>query len=759
MNSVLRAKSFRILQSFVLVMLVLLAVAAIPAFAQTYTDLHDFNPGAGEPANLVYTGLIPQGRDGDLYGISEFGGTGNSGSVFKITPTGTPTILASLNSTTGDDPLCGLTSGTDGNFYGVTPQGGSSGAGTVYKITPTGTLTVLHNFTDGADGGGPTCAPAQASNGSFYGVTTGLVSGSQGASTFYKITSLGTITTLHTFANSEGQHCSGLTLGTDGNFYGACELDGANGDGTLYKISAAGKVTVLHSLNGTDGRNEQGAFFVQAKDGNFYGLGYNGGSDNFGVIFQLKPSGTYTVLHNFTGGADGGNPGADLTLGTDGNLYGTASIGGSSGDGVIFKITTAGVFTVLHSFDGAHGSAPESNTTLRTDGIFYGDTLSGGAHGGGVFFSLDVGLSPFVTLGATSGSVGTKVGIMGQGFSSSSVVKFGGVAATSITLTGSTYIVATVPAKAVDAYVTVSTGSTTLTSTKTFTVHNSWSSGAPIPTAVVDPAVGFVGTKIYAVGGANTSEVFGTNQVYTPATNKWTTAAAMPTPVYGAASAVVNSILYVIGGYTDTTHQTLTNVVQAYNAKTNTWSSKSPMPTARGSIGAAVESGMIYVVGGYDSGTGQRLNNVEKYNPSTDTWTEEAPLLNGKSEPSIGLIGTTIVAADGDTSSGDTGDNEGYSASTNSWKSLARDPTARNGACSGSVGSLFYVAGGINNSYPPLNLTESFNLTADKWTVLAPMPQATTFLGSVVANGLLYCIGGNETNGGAAINNVQIYQP
>jgi uncharacterized repeat protein (TIGR03803 family) len=735
-----------------------LAVAAIPAFAQTYTDLHDFNPSAGDPNNLLYTGLSPQGWDGKLYGVSHYGGSSNIGTVFSITLNGTPVIIHSFDGTTGSYPYNGLTLGKDGNFYGVAPLGGTANVGTVYKITPTGTYTVLHNFTNGSDGEQPTVPPVQGNDGNFYGTTSG------GTSTFYKVTPSGTFTTLHTFASSEGNGCNTTPLGSDGNFYGGCANGGSTGSGTLFKISTAGHVTVLHNVTGaTDGQAPN--TMIQATDGNFYGAMSGGGTHIAGTIFQLKTNGTYKVLYTFTGTTDGSAPSAGLTQGRDGNLYGTTALGGTSacnggnGCGVIFKITTVGAYSVLYTFDSTHGSNPESDLTLDTDGVFYGNTQHGGASGAGVFYSLDMGFSPFITLGVTSGKVGTKVGIMGQGFSSSSVVKFGGVPATSITLTGTTYIVATVPAGAVDGYVTVTTGSTTLTSTKTFTVHNSWSSGATIPTGVVGPAVGYVSSKIYAVGGANSSGVIGTNQVYTPATNKWTTAAAMPTPVCCAASAVVNNILYVFGGYTATSPQTDTNAVQAYNAKTNTWSSKSPMPTARGSAGAAVEGGMIYVIGGYSPSSGQRLNNVEKYNPSTDTWTEEAPLLNGKSEPSIGLIGTTIVAADGDTSSGDTGDNEGYSASTNSWKSLARDPTARNEACSGSVGTLFYVAGGINNNYPPLNLTESFNLTANKWTVLAPMPQATTIAGSVVANGLLYCIGGNLTNGGNGINNVQIYQP
>ena len=269
-------RSFRLAASMFVLFVFTVAGSVMPASAQTYTGLHDFNSGAGDPANLVDTGLLPQGKDGNLYGVSAGGGT--SGTVYNVTAAGTPTVLTSLNSSTGDAAGCGLTLGSDGNFYGVAPQGGTSNVGTAYKVTPTGTLTVLHNFTNNGDGGTPTCPPVQANDGNFYGVTTGFVSGIQGVSTFYKITLAGAFSTLHIFAKSEGQHCSALTQGTDGNFYGACELNGLNGKGTLYKISTAGKVSVLHNFSGTDGFSAQGEFLVQAQDGNFYGTSYQGGT-------------------------------------------------------------------------------------------------------------------------------------------------------------------------------------------------------------------------------------------------------------------------------------------------------------------------------------------------------------------------------------------------------------------------------------------------------------------------------------------------
>lgn len=180
----------------------------------------------------------------------------------------------------------------------------------------------------------------------------------------------------------------------------------------------------------------------------------------------------------------------------------------------------------------------------------------------------------------------------------------------------------------------------------------------------------------------------------------------------------------------------------------------------------AVENNIIYVVGG-NSSSMLRLNTVESYNPATDTWKEEAPLLVGKSEASVGLVGNktigfTIVAADGCTSSGDTGDNEGYNATTNVWSSLKTDPTPRNTACSAGIGTKMLVAGGYpagGPGTPAFSLNEKFTVSTNTWKTLASMPQAAMFAGSAAYKGRLYCFGGTSSFQGTVLTNVQIYQP
>jgi hypothetical protein len=287
--------------------------------------------------------------------------------------------------------------------------------------------------------------------------------------------------------------------------------------------------------------------------------------------------------------------------------------------------------------------------------------------------------------------------------------------------------------------------------------HNSWGRGAAMPMALKFTMTGVVGGKVYVVGGATDTAVVTKNLVYNPVKNTWSSKAALPVATCDAASAVVKNVLYMFGGSNDGV--TVTSAVWAYNPATNKWSAKSPMPTARASVGAAVKNNIIYLIGGTDGHS--RFNTVESYNPATDTWIEEAPLLVGKSEPSVGLIGTTIVAADGFSASGDTGDTEADNAT--SWTLRTPDPTGRNEACAGSIHGLFYVAGGSHDGATNnTKVNESFNLSKNKWATLAPIPRPVAGAGSAVNKGRLYCFGGGDTTvsfQGKVFNLVQIYQP
>ena len=284
--------------------------------------------------------------------------------------------------------------------------------------------------------------------------------------------------------------------------------------------------------------------------------------------------------------------------------------------------------------------------------------------------------------------------------------------------------------------------------------HNTWTSGAAMPTPVYYPAAGALKDGIYIVGGGVTWTTFTADvQVYNPVTNSWSTGVSLPTTSVAAAAAVVKNILYVIGGYNNGTYA---NTVWAYSPKTKTWSAKTPMPTARDGAVAVVDKNIIYVIDGYDGASW--LTTVESYNTITDTWTEEAPELVAKDQFQAGRIGTTIVATGGvNANNVAMADTEAYNIGTNAWTSLTSDPTARTGACGGAIGSAMYVAGGY--SLQTIALTESFKLSNHKWATLAAMPQATLLPGSAVYKKQLFCFGGITTFVGTVLGNVQIYQP
>lgn len=755
----------------VVVLALVLIASATPVQGQTYQVLYNFGSNAGDPFQPTYTGAIAQGRDGNVYTTVQGGGAGSCGAVVKVTPGGSLTVIHNFNTNPLDGciPQGGLTLGTDGNFYGTTSQGGNPCCqGSVYKVTPNGTVTLLYSFTGGNDGAYPYAPPIQGTDGNWYGTTSS--GGMSGQGTIYKMTPAGALTTIYQFDGGihGGQPRAPLVQGSDGNFYGTTIYGGAIGYGEIFKITSTGALTVLYSFDNTHGGYPVSPL-IQGTDGNFYGTAQDYGSLGGGVAFKVSSSGSFTVLHNMNGTTDGEVPTAGLVQASDGNLYGVnGSIISGGNSGTFFTVTTKGAFSVVHSFDGTTGAAPDVTPLQHTNGTFFGDTYEGGTGSTasctvgscGVFYSLNANLPAFINLLPYSGKVGSKVGILGQGFSNSSIVKFNGVQATSISVTGTTFIQATVPAGASDGYVTVTTGAT-LKSLEKFIVHNSWATGAAMPTPVKSAAVGLANSKIYVVGGVNAAgTVVATNQLYNPATNTWNTAASFPTAIYAAASAVVQNILYVIGGTTTGTN--VTNTVWAYNPATNAWSSKSSMPTARVAATAVVENNIIYVIGGEDASFNS-LATVESYNPATNSWSAKASLPVAKAFLSAGLLGTTIMAAGGQTGVGVlTGDNEAYAASTNTWTSKTSDPTARGRACAGAINGQLYLAGGYNGGTagtPALSLNEAFSISKNAWTALASMPQATQAAGSAVYGNQLYCFGGQATQGGPAIGNVQIYQP
>jgi uncharacterized repeat protein (TIGR03803 family) len=165
----------------------------------------------------------------------------------------------------------------------------------------------------------------------------------------------------------------------------------------VFKLDPKGNETVLHNFTGgADGWFPAEGELALDAAGNIYGAASGGGSGRFGVVFKLDGTGTETVLHNFTGGLDGEGPHGSVVLDAAGNLYGTTQLGGdlscyAFGCGVVFKLDRAGSETVLYSFHGgADGAGPVGNLLLDKSGNLYGVTASGGSAGKGTVFRIDM---------------------------------------------------------------------------------------------------------------------------------------------------------------------------------------------------------------------------------------------------------------------------------------------------------------------------------------------------------------------------------
>jgi uncharacterized repeat protein (TIGR03803 family) len=365
--------------------------------------------------------------------VTYAGGANGQGTIFRITPSGTLTILYSFcpltNCPDGKIPFAGLIQAVDGDWYGITWGGGNSGCGygcgTVFRMTPGGQLTTLYAF---SDDGNPAGTLVQGRDGNLYGTTT-AAPGDNFLSTIFEISPSGSFTNLYQFSNPAGVY-AGLVLGTDGNFYGTSEIGGSNSTQDC--------------------------------------------SQGCGTVFKSTPGGVVTTIYNFcsaTDCVDGAGPNAPLIQATDGKFYGTTQSGGTSGSGgTIFSISTTGTFLSLFSFDGADGNGPQAGLLQHTNGVLYGTAFGGGTSNDGTIFSLNMGLQPFVTFVRSFGRVGTTVQILGQGLTGTSAVSFNGVAA-AYAVKSDTFIAATVPSAATSGLVTVTMPTGTLTSNREFRVN------------------------------------------------------------------------------------------------------------------------------------------------------------------------------------------------------------------------------------------------------------------------------------------------
>jgi len=391
-------------------------------------------------------------KEGNLYGATGDGGSScpspGCGTVFQLAPpttNGDPwteTVLYGFHGNDGSRPTGGVILDQQGNLYGVTAYGGTGtclllgynvGCGLVYELSPPAqkggawTETVLYSFQNASDGQEPNGNLVFDNAGNLYGATT--FGGGKGTSCdpFYQYCGMvfklsppnhksgkWTEQKLHSFAGVvNGQQSGdganpngGLVLDSKGAVYGTTYYGGNNqkgscqggswgtGCGMVFKLTppkrAGGRWTekVVHQFNGRDGSNSAAGVVLDA-NGNLYGTTYFGPPHGYGLIFELKkPSGkvhswTEMVLHPFSGGNDGANPAASLVFDNHGGLYGTASVdGGGAQYGTVLQLLRKGqawAANVLYAFPGApNGRIPTTSLIFDEDGSLYGTTTEGG---------------------------------------------------------------------------------------------------------------------------------------------------------------------------------------------------------------------------------------------------------------------------------------------------------------------------------------------------------------------------------------------
>ncbi len=323
------------------------------------TTLHSFD--ASDGAN-PWAALV-QATNGELFGTTSYGGANPAGygTIFKITPGGTFTSLHSFDIKDGYYPYGTLIQATNGGLYGSTYAGGSGGYGTVFKITPSGTFTTLHNFAL-TDGGYLYGALVQAADGDLYGTTYGGgPSGDPG--TIFKMNLAGDLKTLYVFCQQtgcpDGEHpASGLVQATDGNFYGTTTGGGTKGLGTIFEITPEGAETVLHNFEGTDGETPYGTL-LQATDGSFYGTTFNGGPapGGNGTVYRLS-TGLAPFVKTIPTSANVG----DTVIILGNKLSGSTSVT-FDGTAAIFTVNSTGTAITTTVPDGATTGTVEVTTS------------------------------------------------------------------------------------------------------------------------------------------------------------------------------------------------------------------------------------------------------------------------------------------------------------------------------------------------------------------------------------------------------------
>ncbi|MBV9990704.1 MAG: hypothetical protein JOZ72_05360 [Alphaproteobacteria bacterium] len=298
--------------------------------AGTLSVLYSFAGGAD--GRDPEAGVFVDQATGDLYGTTTAGGGSGNGGVFRVTAAGEFKVLHDFHpAADGSQPYAPLTRDGDGNLYGTTYQDGPNHNGTIFKVAPDGTFSILHAFI--AQQGGGASGHLERHGASLYGISE---LGGSGSGTLWRTRTDGSFALMHTFNWGVGL-AGGPVRDSAGNLYGphiCCD-----NNGQIYVLNRNGELGTLYAFTGgADGRYPGGTLLM-SRSGELLGTTNRGGDADMGVIFQLDLQGKLKVLHSFTGAPqDGATANGGLIKARDGKLYGTTQQGGTADKGVIFSV-------------------------------------------------------------------------------------------------------------------------------------------------------------------------------------------------------------------------------------------------------------------------------------------------------------------------------------------------------------------------------------------------------------------------------------
>jgi uncharacterized repeat protein (TIGR03803 family) len=401
----------------ILLLALVISSSLVAQSQRNFRVLHAF--GVGHDGAGVWDSVAFDKR-GNLYGTTGGGGNYGYGTVFELSPEQTgrwkESLLASFKplDPRGAEPSGGLVLDSADNLYGTTQRGGKYGGGTAFELTfghGAWVFRVIHHFGGHGD---PSCCPwanlIMDNHSDLYGTGYAAFEFSPGSRGW-------TESILHEFTGKNGDGLgpqAGPIRDAAGNLYGTTVYGGGSkecgaGCGIAWKLSPpvpdGGSGTqgwterILHRFGfGHDGGFPGPGQLAVDREGNLYGTTQSGGPRRAGTVFKLThpptPGGgwTETILHGFGEDQDGYLPTGGVIFDKIGNLYGTTGVGGSYGEGVVYKLSPQvdgrWKYTLLHTFNGYDGAEPVANLTFGADGKLYGTTATGGTYGGGVVFQL-----------------------------------------------------------------------------------------------------------------------------------------------------------------------------------------------------------------------------------------------------------------------------------------------------------------------------------------------------------------------------------